>query len=67
MYAGLNLISWNEEIEGLCNIIAVATTEADEAIPSSDFLKIMGIPPQKETTGVILVSFDHFTSSDFDG
>ena len=43
-------------------IIAVATTEA-----SSDFLKIMGISPQKEPTGVILVSFDHFTSSDFNG
>ena len=39
---------------------AVATTEADEAIASSDFLKIMGIFPQKEPTGVILVSFDHF-------
>ena len=27
--------------------IAVATTEADEAIASSDFLKIIGISPQK--------------------
>ena len=45
--------------------IAVATTEADEAIASSDFLKIMGISPQKEPTGVILVSFDHFALSDF--
>ena len=26
--------------------IAVATTEADEAIASSDFLKLMGISPQ---------------------
>ena len=31
----------------------------------SDFLKIMGISPQKEPTGVILVSFDHLASSDF--
>ena len=45
--------------------IAVATTEADEAIASSDFLKIMGSFPQKEPTRVILVSFDHFASSDF--
>ena len=45
--------------------IAVATTEADEAIASSDFLKIMGISPQKEPTRVILVRFDHFASSDF--
>ena len=45
--------------------IAVAAIEADEAIASSDFLKIMGISPQKEPTGVILVSFDHFASSDF--
>ena len=29
--------------------IAVATTEADEAITSSDFLKIMGISPQKRS------------------
>ena len=29
------------------NTIAVATTEADEAIASSDFLKIMGISPPK--------------------
>ena len=28
-------------------IIAVATTEADEAIAWSDFLKIMGISPPK--------------------
>ena len=28
--------------------IAVATTEADEAIASSDFLRIMGISPKKE-------------------
>ena len=27
-------------------VIAVATTEADKAIASSDFLKIMGISPQ---------------------
>ena len=46
-------------------VIAVATTEADEAIASSDFLKIIGISPQKEPTGVILVSFDHFALSDF--
>ena len=30
------------------NIIAVATTEDDEAIASSDFLKIMGIPPPQK-------------------
>ena len=46
------------------NVIAVATTEADEP---SDFLKIMGISPppnrhHKEPTGVILVSFDHLMS-----
>ena len=29
-----------------CFAIAIATIEADEAIPSSDFLKIMGISPQ---------------------
>ena len=29
------------------NSIAVATTEADEAIASSNFLKIMGISPPK--------------------
>ena len=29
--------------------IAVATTEADEAIASSDFLKIMGISPPKKS------------------
>ena len=29
------------------NIIAIATTEADEDIASSDFLKIMGISPAK--------------------
>ena len=45
--------------------VAVATTEADEAIASSDFLKIIGLSPQKEPNGVILVSFDHFASSDF--
>ena len=45
--------------------IAVATTGADEAIASSDFLKIMGISPKKGATRVILVSFDHFASSDF--
>ena len=28
-------------------------------------LKIMGISPKKEPAGVILVSFDHFASSDF--
>ena len=44
--------------------MAVATIEADEAISSSDFLKIMGISPQKDPTGVILVSFDHFAWSD---
>ena len=44
---------------------AIATIEADEAIASSDFLKIMGFPPQKEPTGVILVSFYHFALSDF--
>ena len=46
-------------------LIAVATTEADKAIASSDFLKIMGISQQNEPTGVILVIFDHFASSDF--
>ena len=45
--------------------IAVATTEADEAIASSDFLKIMGTSPQKGANRMILVTFDHFTSSDF--
>ena len=45
--------------------IAVATTEADEANASSDFLKIMGISQKKEPTGVILVSFDHFAPTDF--
>ena len=29
------------------------------------FSQIMGIPPQKEPTGVILVSFDLFASSDY--
>ena len=45
--------------------IAVATIEEDEAIASSDFLKITGISAQNEPTRVILVSFDHFASSDF--
>ena len=33
--------------DGGCRVIAVATIEADEAIASSDFLKIMGISSQK--------------------
>ena len=45
--------------------ITVATTEADRVITLYDFLKIVGISPQKEPTGVILVSFDHFDSFDF--
>ena len=32
---------------------------------SSDFLKIMGISSQKGANRVIVVSFDHFASSDF--
>ena len=36
--------SWNSQI------IAVATIEADEAIASSDFLKIMGISPKKRAS-----------------
>ena len=31
----------------MLDTIAVATTEADEAIASSVFVQIMGIPPQK--------------------
>ena len=47
------------------NFIAVATTEADKAITLSDFLKIMGISTDGYFPGVILVTFDHFASSDF--
>ena len=50
---------------GTLQDIAVATIEADVAIASSDFLKIMVFPSKKEPTGVFLVSFDHFASSDF--
>ena len=39
--------------------IAVATTEADEAIASSDFLRIMGISPPKGTNRG---DFDQFWS-----
>ena len=53
------------QLSNIKESIAVATIEADEAMASSDFLKIMVFPPQKEPTGVILVSFDHFASSDF--
>ena len=57
---------WQLEITGSIVTIAVASTEADEAIAaSSDFLKIIGISPQNEPTGVIQVIFDHFASSDF--
>ena len=45
--------------------MAVATTEADEAIASSVFFQIMGIPLKKLLAGVILVIFGHFASSDF--
>ena len=45
--------------------IAVATIEADEAVTSSDFLTIIGIALPKGANRVILVSFDHFASSDF--
>ena len=45
--------------------IAVATTEADEAIASSIFVQIMGIPLKKLLVGVILIIFGHFASSDF--
>ena len=45
--------------------ITVATTEADEAIASCDFLKIMGISNEKGAKGMTLASFDHFASSDF--
>ena len=41
------------------NVIAVATTEADEAIALSVFVQIMGIPPQKAAG---LGHFDHFWS-----
>ena len=44
---------------------AVATTEADEAIASSDFLKIIGIAPQKGANLGDSCQFDHFASSDF--
>ena len=45
--------------------IAVATTEADEAIASSVFVQIMGMPLKKLLVGVILIIFGHFASSDF--
>ena len=49
--------------------ITIATTEADKAIALSDFLRIMGIyPPKGANRGdscQFCVSFDHFTSSDF--
>ena len=46
-------------------IMAVATTEADEAIASSVFVQIMGIPLKKLLAGVISVIFGHFASLDF--
>ena len=45
--------------------MAVATTEADEAVASSVFVQIMGIPLKKLLAGVILVIFGHLASSDF--
>ena len=62
--------TWYNEIVAL-NIapaIAVATTEADEAITSSDFLKIMGISFQKGANwgdSGQFWSLVHFASSDF--
>ena len=49
----------------LVHTMAVATTEADEAVASSVFVQIMGIPLKKLLAGVILVIFGHFASSDF--
>ena len=50
--------------------IAIATTEADKAmetrpLPCLIFSKSRVFPTRKEPTGVILVNFDHFVSSDF--
>ena len=45
--------------------MAVATTEADEAVALSVFVQIMGKPLKKMLFGVILVIFGHFSSSDF--
>ena len=61
-----NLIRKGVEKRDEASSIAVATMEADEAIhlifsESCVFLS----PTQKGPTGVILVSFDHFASSDF--
>ena len=48
-----------------CIAVVVPTTEAEEAIASSDFSKSWVFPPKKVPTGVIQVSFDLFESSDF--
>ena len=45
--------------------MAVATTEADEAVASSVFVQIMGIPLKTLSVGVIFVIFGDFASSDF--
>ena len=44
------------------NLVAVATTEAEEVDASSVFVQIMGIPLKKLLVGVILVIFGHFAS-----
>ena len=52
-------------LEYYVDYTAVNTTEADEAI-ASEFSQNHGYFPNKqEPTRVILISFDYFTSSDF--